>query len=78
MAFVVKLTSPKGKVYYGTSPDHEGLRYRVLTPDSAEKFATKEKAESVFYWFRQIREISDYTRPSKSTEANSRYPKGLT
>jgi hypothetical protein len=61
MSYVVKLTSPDGEVFYGSSPDHEGLRYRMTSPDGAEKFETKEKAESVFYWFKQIREISNYT-----------------
>lgn len=60
MAYVVKLTSPSGKVYYGSAPDHEGLRYRTSTPEHAEKFESKEKAEGVFYGFKQIREISNY------------------
>lgn len=61
MAYVVKLTSPGGEVYYGSAPDYEGLRYSSSTPEHAEKFETKEKAEGVFYWFKQIRAFSNYS-----------------
>lgn len=68
MAWVVKLTSPSGEVYYGSEPDYEGLRYRMTTPNGAERFESKQKAEAVFYWFRQIRDISDYQYEAVETD----------
>lgn len=61
MPFVVKLTSPEGEVFYGSAPDHEGLRYRTRTAEHAEKFGSKSAAEAVFYWFRQVKELGSYT-----------------
>jgi hypothetical protein len=61
MAYVIKLTSPEGDVYYGSEPDHEGLRYRTSSPDRAEQFESKEKAEGVFYWFKQVHELHKYS-----------------
>lgn len=60
MTFVVKLISPTGETYYGSGPDNEGLRYKTENLQNAEKFETKKAAEEVFYWFKQMREISDY------------------
>ncbi len=59
MTWIVKMEGSDG-IYFGTSPDSEGLRYRANKPEHAEAFATKEAAEAVFYWFHQIRELQKY------------------
>ncbi|OBY57749.1 hypothetical protein [Pseudomonas sp. AU12215] len=59
MVWIVKMTGDDG-VYYGTSPDTEGIRYRTAKPENAEQFESKQKAESVFYWFHQMRELQKY------------------
>lgn len=60
MAWVIKMTGDDG-VFYGSSPDHEGLRYRLDSKEHAEKFDTQEAAEAVFYWFHQIRDLKKYS-----------------
>ncbi|SED97320.1 hypothetical protein [Pseudomonas anguilliseptica] len=60
MAWVVKMTGDDG-VFYGSTPDHEGLRYRLGNQESAEMFDSKEAAEAVFYWFHQIRDLQKYS-----------------
>ncbi|NWB99603.1 hypothetical protein HX882_27350 [Pseudomonas gingeri] len=60
MAWIVKMTDDAGEVFYGSSPDREGIRYRSSTPAGAERFESKEKAEAVFYWFHQMRELQKY------------------
>ncbi|NVZ50248.1 hypothetical protein HX792_07880 [Pseudomonas sp. B6002] len=60
MAWVVKMTDSDGNVFWGSSPDHEGLRYAAYKPEYAEQFESKEAAEAVFYWFHQIRDLQKY------------------
>ncbi|WP_434695136.1 hypothetical protein J3P89_17970 [Pseudomonas sp. Z1-14] len=60
MAWIVKMTDSEGAVFYGSAPDREGLRYASFGSDGAERFETKEKAEAVFYWFHQIRDLQKY------------------
>ncbi|WP_146206869.1 hypothetical protein [Pseudomonas sp. 43mfcvi1.1] len=54
------MTDKEGAVFYGSAPDHEGLRYASYKPEGAELFETKEKAEAVFYWFHQIRDLQKF------------------
>jgi len=61
MAFVVKLISPSGKMYFVSSPDFEGLRYRVEKIENAEHFATRKAAEDVIIAFQKIDELKDYS-----------------
>lgn len=60
MTWVVTLTDIHGNIFYGSPADREGLRWRSSTQDGAEIFESKEKAESVFYHFRQMRDLKPY------------------
>lgn len=60
MAWVVTLTDVHGNVFYGSSADREGLRWKSSSLDGAELFESQEKAESVFYHFRQMRDFKPY------------------
>lgn len=60
MAWVVKMTDSAGNAFFGTSPDHEGLRYSCYKAVDAEKFETKAAAEAVFYWFHQIKDLQKF------------------
>lgn len=61
MPLVLKLTSPTGEAYYGSTADSEGLRYRVRSISDAENFADREAAEKAISDFKAIREMKDYS-----------------
>ena len=61
MPFVVKLISASGRMYFISSPDFEGLRYRVEKIENAEHFGTRKAAEDVVIVFQKIDELKDYS-----------------
>ena len=59
MSFIVKLTSPKGEVFYGAVPDSEGVPQCTFSAEHAVQSSTWADAENSFQLFRQVRAIKD-------------------